>query len=332
MKFHYLIEGLRRNNIGDVLQGMVARQFLPASSTVIDREKTAEMSPVIPSLLLANGWFIHDRRSFPPPDAVTPLYFSVHIDNLRWLRRPEVRAHLRRHAPIGCRDRKTMLLLWGWGIPAFYSGCLTLTTNTLEIPDLPRSGEQLFVDGVDHPMPTEVIKRLEHLLGGSFTRISHDPPDPGGAFDDYCEHGSRVMTGLLARYKAADLVVTSKIHCALPCLALGVPVLLVHPHTREWRLDPVRELMHIWSYEEVLAAEQLPLPVVRKDLLQHRRRRLVELVRTSVERQCNAAQHPENISQHWLKWWAVIAATISGRAVAFGRHLPLVRAKLSRWF
>lgn len=332
MNFHYLIEGLRRNNIGDVLQGMVARQFLPSSSTAVDREQTRGMSDAIPSLLLANGWFIHDRRSFPPPETVTPLYVSMHIDNLRWLRLPEVRSHLRRHAPIGCRDRKTMLLLWGWGIPAYYSGCLTLTTNTLEIPTLPRSGERLLVDGVDHPLPAAVVDRLESLLGGSFTRISHDPPDPVGPFYEYCQRGTQVMNGLLARYQAADLVVTSKIHCALPCLALGVPVLLVHPHPRERRLDPVRELIRIWSYEEVLTAERLSPPTVRKDLLELRRRRLVDLVRASVERRCNAIQYPETISQRCLKLQAMIAATLGGRLIALGRHLPLLGARLSRWF
>lgn len=332
MNYHFLIEGRRRNNLGDVLQGMVGRQFLPHSSTAVDRERTREMSAVMPSLLLANGWFIHDRRSFPPPEAVTPIYLSVHIDNLRWLREPEVRAHLRRYAPIGCRDRKTLLLLWGWGIPAYYSGCLTLTTNTLPINALPDSGERLLVDGIDHPLPTAVVDALERLLGGALTRVSHDVPNPEGDFDDYCTRTVEVMSDLLARYRAASLVVTSKIHCALPCLALGVPVLLVHPHPRERRLDPVRELIRIWSYEEVLTATSLPLPVVRQRLLERRRRRLVALVRDSVKRRCNAVQHPATVEQLLLNWQAFAAAWIAGHLLSVLRRFPPLGVKLSRWF
>ena len=332
MDYHYLIEGRRRNNLGDVLQGMVAQQFLPQSSTAVDRERTREMSAVAPSLLLANGWFIHDRHSFPPPEAVIPIYLSMHIDNLRWLRQPEVRAHLRRHAPIGCRDRKTLLLLWGWGIPAYYSGCLTLTTNTLAIKALPGSGERLLVDGIDHPLPPAVVDALERLLGGALTRISHDVPNPEGEFDDYSNRAVQVVSGLLARYRSASLVVTNKIHCALPCLALGVPVLLIHPHSRERRLDPVRELIRIWSYSEILAAENLPMPIVRQELLERRRRLLVALVRESVKRRCNVVRHPETVEQRWLNWQSFAIAGVVSRLLSLARRFPPLAAKLSRWF
>ena len=42
---------------------------------------------------------------------------------------PEGIAYLQKHAPIGCRDHYTLQLLQKHQIPAYFSGCLTLSLN-----------------------------------------------------------------------------------------------------------------------------------------------------------------------------------------------------------
>lgn len=332
MKYHYLVEGLRRNNIGDVLQGMVARQFLPATATPADREAMKSLPADEPAVLIANGWYLHNRASFPPPDCVTPIYVSVHIDHPALLRREEAREHFRRHAPIGCRDGKTLWLLRGWGIPAYYSSCLTLTARELVPAAVEPSGELLLVDGVDHPVPEPILQRLESQFGGRFTRISHDPPDIGGEFSDYCANTEAHVARLLARYKASRLIVTTKIHCALPSLSLGAPVMLVHPTPKDRRLDPVRELIRIWSYDELLAASQIALPAVNVATLEARRTRVRKIVGESVAAGRNVVRRAASPGWLLLKAEAVLMACLARAAVRLGKRLPMLGARLSRHF
>ncbi|MGB3618215.1 MAG: hypothetical protein WBA12_08850, partial [Catalinimonas sp.] len=115
MKYLYQIEGALRNNIGDVLQGMVAKRFLPEGAEVVDREALADIDTGEPSFLVANGWYMHSWEKFPPPPNVTPLYVSVHVADSQLLLDPAIRNHFLMHSPIGCRDVKTLKLFAGWG-------------------------------------------------------------------------------------------------------------------------------------------------------------------------------------------------------------------------
>lgn len=69
-----------------------------------------------------NGVF--SGRSFPIPEAVTPLFvgFCASASVVR-----QHREVFRRHIPIGCRDIATMLLMHEHGIDAYVSGCVTMT-------------------------------------------------------------------------------------------------------------------------------------------------------------------------------------------------------------
>lgn len=51
---------------------------------------------------------------------------------------------------------------------------------------------------------------------------------------------------LLQRYANAKLVITSRIHAALPCLGLGTPVILICPYDRK-RFDGIAELLNYFG-------------------------------------------------------------------------------------
>ena len=59
---------------------------------------------------------------------------------------------------------------------------------------------------------------------------------------------------LLEKYSASKLVVTSRIHCALPSLGMGTPVIYVEnvnqPETSFCRLEGLRELFNIITYDK----------------------------------------------------------------------------------
>ena len=79
------------------------------------------------------------------------------------------------------------------------------------------------------------------MLGRTRTpvlRLSHR--DAGGdAFAQRCAKACR----LISLYAHAKCVVTTRLHCALPCLALATPVLFINTAPDQYRLSGLIELM-----------------------------------------------------------------------------------------
>ncbi len=330
MKYYYQIEGKLRNNIGDVLQGMVAKAFLPAKAFVVDRETLADIDNNEQSLLIANGWYMHSYDKFPPPSNVAPVYISVHIAQSALLLNKKVREHFKNYAPIGCRDKKTLNLFLSWGIPAYYSGCLTITTSSRQSVANNAAGEILLVDGVDHPIPEEVKNKLEILLGKSFTRVTHDPPAPEGDFLNYAERSEKHMENLLKRYCNAAMVVTTKIHCALPCLGMGANVMVVHPNPADPRLATVREFINITSYQEVLEAKKINVPTVKQKKLLQRKKFLENIVAISVAKGENILINPDSLQFKFLKLRSVLLAKVYKLALLIIYRIGISRQRLNQ--
>lgn len=286
MKYYYVVEGDFRNNIGDVLQGMVAQPYLPKTACAADRENLRNLPSDEPAVILANGWYMHNFNTFPPPEICEPIYISVHIADSQMLKIERIRDHFRKHAPIGCRDKKTEKLFLGWGIPAYYSGCLTVTTKA-PVPISKKSGEALLVDNIDHMIPAEVKTHIEKLLGKELIRLSHNPEITTGSFDSYVENGMSQMNTLLKRYCEADVIITTKIHCALPCLGMGANVILIHPNPSDPRLNTVREFMEIYSFDEVIQLKELKRKPVNTSNLINRQDFLKRIAEDSVSKGSN---------------------------------------------
>lgn len=294
MKYYYQIEGLQRNNIGDVLQGLAAKAFLPKDALIANREALADMDNNEEGLLLANGWFMHSFEKFPPPENITPLYVSIHIADSKIFKEAKVREHFMKHSPIGCRDKKTLHLFWGYGIPAYYSGCLTITTQKRAEINTSGKGEILLVDNIDHPAPEKIKLKLEKLLGQPIVRISHDPPNKDVDFQKYAQSSEDHMDNLLSRYCKASLVITTKIHCALPCLGMGANVLMIHPNPQEKRLAPLAEFLKIFSYEEIMETQDLNIPKPNKNAISSKKVFLSNIISKSISEGRNIVSVPDH--------------------------------------
>jgi hypothetical protein len=293
MRQLYQVEGRLRNNIGDVLQGIVAKAFLSDQAEVVDREGLNKIDHVRDGLLIANGWYMHDFESFPPPANVNPIYISVHIADSAMLRSPEIREHFKRNSPIGCRDKKTLKLFLGWGIPAYFSGCLTTTISLGQSP-ITQSNEVLLVDGVDHPVPDEICQKLEAHYNEPLVRVTHDPPRTEGDLEEYSEKAQQHMIELLKRYKGARKVITTKIHCGLPCLGIGANVMMIHSNPSDPRLNTVREFIPVLSFEQIKSGNMPDEVQVNSDALKIRQSFLIDIVEASVEVGYNILMSPKN--------------------------------------
>ena len=79
--------------------------------------------------------------------------------------------------------------------------------------------------------------------------IFHDFPACGQTHEELLSYARE----LVEKYARASLVVTSRIHCALPCLGLETPVVLVEDSRQEemssCRFGGLRELFHVVTWD-----------------------------------------------------------------------------------
>lgn len=244
-------EGSHFYNLGDNIQSLAARQYLPRVDLLLNRERLAQYDGP-PVKLIMNGWFTHDPSRWVPAPAIIPHFVSFHVNSSAADRMLSPRGveYLRRHGPIGCRDHHTVGLLRDKGIEAYFSGCLTLTLSGHVAPS-PRREETILVDPFFNLPSLEKITAspksfLRGLAGGDILRLGRRRRLlRRGLSGDLLDRMARVTQELragreddaqkfhraeacLARYAHARLVITSRIHCALPCLAMGTPVVFLN--------------------------------------------------------------------------------------------------------
>jgi len=245
-------EGKQVYNVGDNVQSLAARQYLPKVDQFINRERMADYNGGKTKIIL-NGWFTHNTRNWVPSEDIQPLFVSFHVNNTAAPNMLDDKgiAYLKKHEPIGCRDQFTADTLKGKGIDAYFTGCLTLTLDSYKVDDSQRGDDIYIVDPL-YSYPTwkkvtvnwkRVIRSIQdgkifrtgrkkkHISGfidedllKSAHHINQEPP--AGIHTD--EQKFAMAEDILKKYAKAKLVITSRIHCALPCLALGTPVIFVN--------------------------------------------------------------------------------------------------------
>ncbi len=239
-------------NVGDNIQSLAARQFLPKVDKYLSREKLANYKGDKIKLIM-NGWFTHNTTNWVPSEDVIPLFVSFHMNNTAasGMLSKEGIDYLKKHGPIGCRDQFTVELLKGKGIEAYFTGCLTLTLDTYKVTDSERNEDVFIVDPLygytTWKKITYSYKRfLRSIQRGTIFSIGKRKKYLANIFDSELYKNAihihqepdantfstiekfEMAEDLLKKYAKAKLVITSRIHCALPCLAMGTPVIFIN--------------------------------------------------------------------------------------------------------
>ena len=194
------------------------RRDIDADLEVITLHRDASMYAPIPedTWALCFGWFMHAlfhmRHGFPLHRNLRPIFVSFHC-NKRDLLTPEAVEYLKRYGPIGCRDWTTVDLLLSMDVPAFFSGCLTTTIDTV-FPDLaapPAPDAPLAY--VDVPASDAPADAVTYKHSRAVVRRRSFVANVDAALE------------LLETYRREHRgVVTSRLHCYLPVRSLGVDV------------------------------------------------------------------------------------------------------------
>lgn len=183
---------------------------------------------------------------FPLPPHIIPVFLGLSFYASTRLPQ-ELVDYFRCFAPIGCRDESTMRLIRQYHIPAYLFGCVTaLLPSFYKAPS--KDGTVFFVD-----VP-ESFERYLKTSGKTFAhveRVTHIRP--GGGLDEeaYLRNETRA---LIRKYSSeAELVVTSRLHCMSPCMAMGVPLIPVTDNISE-RMAWIDRYLHIYTpktYSEI---------------------------------------------------------------------------------
>jgi hypothetical protein len=250
-------------NLGDEVQSMAARRFLPQVDYLVDRD-LANITPLGKKdenaegkiKVIYNGWFDGHYTKFPPPATVHPLFVSFHINEVdhgedsmydilkeqKQVLRPIASnvEYLRKHEPIGCRDYHTVEKLTKKGIKAYFSGCLTLTLKKRFGPE--RSGEILVIDAhINAPkvfndiIPRSIKKKAVFLTQAVVEKKSH-------------QEKVKLAAELQERIEKASLVITSRIHTAFPCLSeYNTPVIFLTEDVDDVRFAGMMKFLKVYT-------------------------------------------------------------------------------------
>ena len=225
-------------NVGDNIQSIASRRFLPRVDYYIDRDRIGEWKNKNQHetvKLITSGWYMRSPFMWPPTDkTLDPLLISMYINPNQVdhkcvpqevFKSEKSKRYLKKFGPVGARDKSTLEYFKKNDIETYFSGCITLTLQ--RDPNIKKADYILAVDISD--------KLYEYLLQKTDRKIIR--MSPYGDF--YLPEQSRFVVAeyFLYLYQSAHAVVTTRLHSVLPSMALETPVILIKD---DKNYDPVR--------------------------------------------------------------------------------------------
>lgn len=215
-------------NIGDYIQSLAALQYFPKNCIpfFVDRDNVEFFNESKSNIIIImNGWNRIRKGNRKISDKIIPIYVSYHINNKKSIDRFSIN-NLKKYEPIGCRDISTQKLLEKNGINAYFSSCLTTTLDIdFAVNDTERTNEIIFIDYRfgRFPKADTFIKSLKKYNFSNIVYKKHMYNLKLSHFERF-----KLAKQLLDQYARAKLVISTRIHGALPCLALNTPVIFIN--------------------------------------------------------------------------------------------------------
>ena len=248
-------------NLGDYIQSLAAMGFYPHIDGYTDRHNCLQEPRHEKVKIIANGWYSLDDNHHTFHPKYDPLFVAFHINNINQPHQPpKSLSYLKEKSlihPIGCRDYSTLSYLQKYNINSYFSSCLTTTLDRTRFTKTDQRSGVVFCDLPALVAPklfplnrfltqwkkynklNKLIKQeISSLPQSKITTTTHS-----ASLTTTHEERFSLAKDLLAKYSSAELVITSRIHCALPCLALGTPVILIAPYD-DLRYKGIGELLN----------------------------------------------------------------------------------------
>ena len=259
------------DNLGDYIQILACLQLLETMglrpSIYLDRDTELANAPALEAcsariVLPLNGWFkrtVGSDPQWPPHEHIIPVFIGFHVRPFQCPALLEQRSieYMKANGPVGCRDPFTMRALAEQGVSTYLSHCLSLSFAKRRSDEV---GDAVVVASRDR----EIIGLLPPEYRDDHVYVNHYMVRDG--FSAYLAEAK----ALLAFYRTrARLVITTFLHCALPCIAMGVPVIAFLPRPQydfqeasdEERFSGLMEIAPVHRFENTAQVDWSPRPL-----------------------------------------------------------------------
>lgn len=209
------------DNVGDSIQGIAARKFLPQVDYYFERDNMdlTKTQPGETVKVIINGWWGDGPENWPPLDQnldILPVSMYAEDRIQAEFKKPRSIQMLNFFGPVGARSNGTKKFLEANGVKSYFSGCVTLTLNADD-----NVKKQDYILAVD--VPDNVYERMVQETNRRIIRL-----DVMRAHTTDINEQHRLGELYLYLYQSARTVVTTRLHTMLPCLALQTPVLFIN--------------------------------------------------------------------------------------------------------
>ena len=240
-------------NIGDYIQTKAVLDLVGFNNIkILDRENLDKYDDNVIQTII-NGWFMESPENWPPSEKIKPLFISFHLNPSieTELLKDESIKYFKSHEPVGCRDIYTRDILLEKGINAYYSSCITTTIDRNNYLKSKTQAEGIIVIGAfDRLKPTldykSSVKLLISIFKYPFKKIGYSLKlskfnrhlnNQNYKIKRYNQltkrpikshnEGLNLASEMLEKIAESEVMITSRIHAALPALAMGLKVIFI---------------------------------------------------------------------------------------------------------
>lgn len=212
-------------NIGDSIQSFAIDNLFEYAG--IDRKSVIEIpfygDAIVrePCYLIIQGHFgrQYDMAFVNNPD-IYPIFIGFGLKDSFLL--PIEVEYFKKYQPILCRDEFTKNVLSHYGIEAYISGCLTETFAKRNMDANAPRDKYYFVD-IKESFQKMIPEQIRE--NAVFTSQNLYFEEINNSIMKWAEQKTKEK---MEEYKThAKMVITSKLHCMTPCMAMGIPTIAV---------------------------------------------------------------------------------------------------------
>ena len=272
-------------NIGDAVQGVAMSGIyqkvgIQGEETILlPRFSLLKHFSYPEAILLPYGSALSSNtinKTLPFPECIHPIFVSINAGSDFLSEDTGLIEYFKKHAPIGCRDEKTRNYFRRYGIRAYIMGCYTMTLDPPQQKESPANdndtGKVITVD-----LSEKALQAIPDWIKRDSISMTHNEPFKTFPADETEDNRFyRCAKEYLGIYAAASLVITSRLHVAAPCIAMGVPVVLMSDNL-DYRFEWIDKYIPCYQSSDYSKIDWLNIRAANKEDVAFAKKTLIDL-------------------------------------------------------